>query len=177
MKIKELVFLAVCTSVIFAAQISLAFIPNVELVSLLFLVYAVNLGKRTFYIVYSFVLLEGLFYGFGFWWIMYLYIWDIIVVLGLIFKKQKSPLFFAVTSGFFGLFFGAIGTIPFIFTGLLGENGTLFKGLSLAFSYWLSGIPFDIIHCIGNFTLALVLFTPLNSIVRYSKLKVLGEIN
>ena len=34
-------------------------------------------------------------------------------------------------------------------------------GPSFALSWWISGIPFDLAHCAGNFALALVLFAPL----------------
>ena len=177
MKIKEIALLAICSAIIFASQVGLAFLPNVELVSLLFIIYAINLGKKTFYIVYTFVFLEGLMWGFGFWWIMYLYIWDIIVAIALIFKNRKSPLFWAVTSGFYGLFFGALCTLPFLFTGLFGEGGSLLNGINLMISYWITGIPFDITHCIGNFAMALILFKPLNYIVSFSKNKFLGEVH
>ena len=31
----------------------------------------------------------------------------------------------------------------------------------MAFSYFITGIPFDIRHCVGNFVLTLVLYRPL----------------
>ena len=31
----------------------------------------------------------------------------------------------------------------------------------MALSYWISGLPFDLIHCVGNFVLTLILFKPL----------------
>lgn len=166
--VKELVIFSLCTGLIFSSQVALAFLPNIELVSLLFILYGIHFRWKAFYIVYAFVLLEGFFYGFGFWWLMYLYIWNILVLLAIKFKDQTSPLFWAILSGLYGLSFGAIGTLPFLFTGLLGENGSLSKSLNLMLSYWISGIPFDIAHSIGNFFIALFLFFPLNKIFHHS---------
>ncbi len=33
---------------------------------------------------------------------------------------------------------------------------------ALAFAWWVSGIPFDIVHCLSNFVICLVLFKPLS---------------
>ena len=38
-------------------------------------------------------------------------------------------------------------------------------GWAFALSWWVQGIPFDIIHCGGNFCMALVLFRPLRSLL------------
>lgn len=65
--------------------------------------------------------------------------------------KQRSPIFWAAVSGGFGLCFGFLYSIPYFVAG----------GWAAGFSYWISGIPFDLIHCAGNAVLALVLFKPL----------------
>lgn len=62
------------TAVVFAAQVVMGFLPNIELVTLLFILYTLVLGKKVFLIIYVFVFLEGFFYGFGLWWINYLYV-------------------------------------------------------------------------------------------------------
>ena len=38
-------------------------------------------------------------------------------------------------------------------------------GLHFALSWWLSGIPFDLLHCAGNFVLAALLFVPLRKLL------------
>ena len=53
--------------------------------------------------------------------------------------------------GVFGLMFGALCAIPYAVAG----------GLAAGIAYWVSGIPFDLLHCGGNVVLALVLFRPL----------------
>ena len=50
-----------------------------------------------------------------------------------------------------GGFFGALCAIPYLFAG----------GVGAALSWWISGIPFDIAHCLGNAVSVLVLYNPL----------------
>jgi energy-coupling factor transport system substrate-specific component len=38
-------------------------------------------------------------------------------------------------------------------------------GFGYAVTKWISGIPFDIAHCVGNFFIALVLFKPLRQLM------------
>ena len=71
---KRIVLLGLLTTILFVSQIVFASIPNIEVVSLLIIVYTIFLGKQVFYIIYGFAILEGIFYGFGIWWVMYLYV-------------------------------------------------------------------------------------------------------
>ena len=59
-------------------------------------------------------------------------------------------------SGAHGLFFGAMTAIPYLFIG----------GWEAAVSYWISGIPFDLLHCAGNFVVTLILLNPLLKLTR-----------
>ena len=63
-------------------------------------------------------------------------------------------------AGVFGLIFGALCAIPYFFIG----------GWSTAVSWWVAGIPHDIIHCVSNVVITLVLFPPLRKAL--SKLKI-----
>ena len=56
-------------------------------------------------------------------------------------------------------------TTRILFAGF-GGQGILFSGgLEFAASWWVSGIPFDLMHCAGNFAMALLLFKPLRSLL------------
>ena len=94
--------------------------------------------------------MEILIWGLGFWNLCYTYVWLVLVVLAMLFRKMESPLGWAVLSGAFGLSFGALCTLVYWVTG----------GWAFALSWWVSGIPFDLLHCAGNFAMALVLFRP-----------------
>ena len=155
MKTKDIVIIGLFSSILFSIQVGLAFLPNVELVTLLIMIYTITLRKKAFYIITVFILLEGIFYGFGLWWINYLYIWYILFFITMVFRKERSSLLWAMIAGAYGLFFGALCSIPYFFIG----------GFQTAFAYWISGIPFDLAHGLANFLITLLLFKPLTRII------------
>ena len=81
MKTREIVTMGILSAILLAAQVSLGFLPNIELVTLLLIVYTLVLKKKVFFVIYVFVLLEGMIYGFGLWWINYLYVWSVQAVI------------------------------------------------------------------------------------------------
>jgi energy-coupling factor transport system substrate-specific component len=149
--IKDIALIGVMTATLEAGKMALSFLPNVEVVSLFIILYTLFFGRRTVYAIFTFVLIEGCLYGFGIWWIMYLYIWPLLSLLTWLFRKHAAPLPYALLSGTFGLFFGALCAIPYFIIG----------GWQMAFTWWIAGIPYDIIHCVANFLLCLILFQPL----------------
>ena len=83
----------ILAALLFAAQAALAFLPNIELVSLLVILYTLFLGKRVVPVLLVFALLEGLLYGFGLWWVSYLYVWPLLAGLAALLKRAgASPL-------------------------------------------------------------------------------------
>lgn len=154
--------LALCTALLYSQQIALASIPNGECVTILLIVFTLYFRRRTLYIIYLFALLEGITYGFGIWWFMYLYVWTILwAIVMLLGRQPRSSLFWAIIAAFFGLFFGLLCSFPYLVTG----------GIAMAFSWWITGIPFDISHCVFNFLIVLVLFRPLDRLFSYLKSK------
>ena len=149
---RHVVVNALLAALMTVLQVVMAPLPNIEPVSLLILVYTLVYGGQVFYIVYTFVLLEGLLFGFHLWWVTYLYIWTLWAAVVLLLRRgrEKPPLMWAAASGAFGLSFGALDALPYLAGGLMA-----------AFSRWVSGIPFDVLHCLGNFFLALALERPL----------------
>jgi energy-coupling factor transport system substrate-specific component len=156
---KELAVMGLMVALLEAAVHAMAALPNVEPVTLLLMLYTLFLGPKVMLVVAAYLLLEGCFYGFGLWWLSYLYIWPLLVWLTWLLRKQRSFWPFAILSGFFGLLFGALCTIPYLF--ISGPAG--------AFGWWVAGIPFDLVHGISNFFLCLVLFTPLRRCMQYLK--------
>lgn len=151
MPVREIVLYGILAALLLAVQVGLAFLPNIELVTVLLIVYAKVFGKKALYPLYTFVLLEGLIYGFGIWWFSYLYVWAVLVAAAGLLKKQKSPLFWTLAAGIFGLCFGALTSIPYLFIG----------GLQMAWAYFINGIPFDLLHCFGNCVTTFILYRPL----------------
>lgn len=126
-------------------------LPNIEPVSLMVLLFATVYGWKCLYPIYIFVAMEILYHGLGIWNVYYLYVWLILALAALAMRKVEAPLAWAILSGAFGLLFGAFCGIVDIFIG----------GFGYAFARWTSGILFDLLHCAGNFVIALLLFRPL----------------
>lgn len=150
-----MVLFGVLGAMTFAAKYMMSFLPNIEPVSLCVMLYAVVFGKKWVYPVYLYVAMEILFYGLGLWNLNYLYTWAVLAVAAHCLRKMESPLGWALLSGSFGMLFGALCAPVDVFIG----------GFGYAAAKWVSGIPFDVAHCAGNFVIALVLFKPLRALL------------
>ena len=139
----------------FALQVVMSGLPNIEPVSLLVMLFAVTFGWKCLYPVYVFVVMEILFYGFSTWNIYYLYVWAILAVAAILLRKMEPTLGWALVSAVFGLAFGALCGIVDVFVG----------GVEYAAAKWVSGIPFDLLHCGGNFVITLILWKPLRRLM------------
>ena len=158
-----MVLFGILGALTFAAKYVMSFLPNIEPVSLMVMLFAVVFGKKWVYPVYLYVAMEILFYGINLWNINYLYIWAVLAVMAYFLRGMQPPLGWALLSGVYGLAFGALCGIVDVFIG----------GFGYAVTKWISGIPFDIMHCAGNFVIALVLFKPLRALMEklYGRMK------
>lgn len=156
---KESAVLGMITALLTGGKAVLSFLPNIEIVSFMIIMLSVFLGFKMLLPVFAFVLLEGVMYGFGVWWIGYLYIWPLLCVLSCIVGKSADRFSLSVLSSLFGLFFGLLSSPPYIFI------GTANPGIKYAVSWWISGIPFDLIHGIGNLAVMLLLYNPVNRVL------------
>ena len=161
--IREITLFAVLGAMMFALQVVMAPLPNIEPVSLLVMIFAAVFGWKALYPVYVFVVMEILFYGISTWNIYYLYVWAVLAFAAILMRKQTQPLAWALLSAVYGLMFGALCGIVDIFIG----------GFGYAAAKWVSGIPFDLLHCGGNFVIALIMFRPLRTALEklYGRMK------
>lgn len=150
-RLVELILLALLGALMFGAKMAMAALANIEPVSILVIVYTVVFGRKALWAVYIYVMLEILLWGLGLWNVNYLYVWLILHLICLLLRKMDSPLGWAVVSGAFGLGFGLLCAPVYCITG----------GWAFGLSWWISGIPFDAVHCVANFAIALALWRPL----------------
>lgn len=155
LNIREMVLFGILAALTFALQVVMGPLPNIEPVSLLVMLFAVTFGWKALYPVYIFAVMEILYYGINVWNIYYLYVWTVLAVAAIWMRKTRQPLAWAILSAVFGLLFGALCAIVDIFIG----------GFGYALTKWAAGIPYDVIHCIGNFVIALLLFAPLRKLM------------
>lgn len=161
--IGEIALFAVLGALTFGLKFAMAFLPNIEPVSLLVMLFAAVLGWKALYPIYLYVIMEILIYGIGTWNMNYLYIWTVLWLAAYLLRGMRSPWGWALLSGVFGLCFGLLCAPVDFFVG----------DMEYVISKWVSGIPFDIAHCVGNFVLALLLFKPLRNLMEklYRKIR------
>ena len=156
----DIALVALMVAVIEVFKFAMMGLPNIELTSFWLVLFSKNFGKKVYFVVPVFVLLEGIIFGFNLWWISYLYVWPLLVFVTRILNKNDSAIIWASVSAIFGLCFGAMCAIPYAFTGT-----DLQSGLTIAFNWWVAGIPWDIAHCVGNFVLMMLLYKPLSQVM------------
>lgn len=154
-----MILTAIWAALLVIAQVVMGFIPNGELVSLLITIFTIRYKKHALAAIYIFVLIEGIIYGFGYWWFNYLYVWAILWLMIVILPKIDSAIYYAAILGVFGLLFGAFCSLIYFFIG----------GPSMALAYFLSGIRFDFYHLVGNVITTLLLYRPLMLVMKHSK--------
>lgn len=152
---QDITLIGLMVAVIEVCKLFIKDIPNIELTTFWIIMFTLYFGKRILFVILAFILLEGMMFGFGMWWIMYLYLWPLLALVTWLFRKTNSVWIWATLAGVFGLLFGFFGAIPYIVT----------SGIYAAFSWWVQGIPWDIVHGIGNFVIMLVLYRPIRQIM------------
>lgn len=167
MKAKDIVLIGILSATITAGKLALSFIPNIEIVTLLFIVYTLVFGyRKTLFVSLIFATTEIFIYGFNTWLIVYYFIWPFLILLTQLMKKViKSEYGYAVLGAIFGYTFG------FFFA--IGES--LFYGIAYGLAYWIRGLLFDLVHGTSNFIIILILLNPLKSLLFKLKRAYCGE--
>ena len=155
-KAKDITLIGMMIAVIEVCKAIFAGIPNVELTSFWIIMFCIYFGGKMLYVIPTFILIEGMIYGFGLWWIQYLFAWPVLAIVAGRLRKMDSGFNWAIVSGIFGLMFGALCSIPYFFTG----------GWTTAFAWWVAGIPWDLVHGMANFVIMLVLYRPVSNVMK-----------
>ncbi len=156
MPVKTMTRIALLSAILYVSKLALEFLPNVELVTLLIILYTIVFGKETLLIITVFNLFEGIQWGFGLWWLSYLYTWPILCLVVLLLMKMVKEEFivWAVVAGAFGLLFGGFFALAY-----------LPVDPAYALTYWIAGLPWDVWHGVWNFALVAVLGKPVYQIL------------
>ena len=161
LNLRQIALFGVLGALTFGAKVAMSALPNIEPVSLMIMLFAVVFGWKGLYPVYLYVLMEVMLYGINLWNINYLYVWAVLFVASIFMGRLKNPIWWALLSGTFGMTFGLLCSPVYMAIG----------GFDYGIRWWLTGLTFDIPHAIGNFTIALVMFAPLQKLLTrlYSK--------
>lgn len=172
---KQLAYIALFSATLTGGKMALAPFPNVEIVTILILVYASTFGVG--YVLPAtmiFCAVESMLFGFGSWVISYFLYWNALgVVAAVLLRKQKMwqalVLAFAATA-FFGVLTSAVDVVLISFS--RKTAGDFFKYFASAY---VLGIWFCVFHVASAVVSVLVLYKPLCLILNKIKLKTLGE--
>lgn len=157
----DVALVGIMVAVIEVCKVAMMELPNIELTSFWLLMFSKHFGNKVYFVVPVFILIEGAVFGFGDWWVMYLYAWPLLVLTAKLFRKSNEALTWAIISGAFGLLFGLLCALTKIF----------FMGTAAAFSWWIAGIPWDFVHGGANFILMLLLYKPMSeAMIRVKKI-------
>ena len=152
---KDIAVIGLAVAIIEACKLVMQGLPNIEVTSFLVIMFTLMLGWKMIFVVPVFTVIEGALFGFGIWWVMYIYAWPLLALVAWFICKNDSVLLYSIVSGLFGLCFGALCSIPYFFIG----------GWAMMFNWWIAGIPFDIIHGVSNFVIMLVLYKPVRKVI------------
>jgi hypothetical protein len=156
MSVKRLTLIALSVCVLVVQEFLLSSIPNVQITTLLIVVYSRNYSfKEMLILLTCYVLLDNLVIGpfrienciaMIIAWVL------LMLVLKTIFKKVKSELHLAIIGGVFG----------FIYCWIFVLNNLFILDSKAIVEYMIADIPFELIFVAINFITIYLLFKPLN---------------
>ena len=161
LKLREMAVFAMLGTVMFCSKIIMEALPNIHLLGMLTMTYTVAFRKKALIPIYIYIMLNGLYAGFSLWWMPYLYIWTILWAVTMLLprnmpKKAKCvvyPLVCALHGILFGILYSPAQALMF---------GLNFEQMV---AWIISGLPWDIIHGVGNFFAGLLIF-PLSELLK-----------
>ena len=148
-------------AMMFISKIVMEFLPNIHLLGMFTILLTIVYRQKALIPIYIYVFLNGVFAGFNMWWIPYLYIWTVLWALTMLIPQKTPvylqviiyPLLCALHGLCFGLLYAPAQMVMFSLT---------FKQ---TFAWFLAGLPFDIMHCVGNFFAGLLIY-PLSTALK-----------
>ena len=164
-KLVDIIVFTMLGVIMLLSKLLMEALPNWHLLGTLVTAYTVVYGKDALKPIYIFVLLSGIVYGFGIWWIPYLYIWTILWCAVIILPKNMKPKIaipvYMAVSGLHGLLYGTLYAPA---QALL--FGLDFKGM---IAWIVAGFPFDLMHCVGNIVLGILILPIVTALKKFHK--------
>ena len=145
---KKIAFVGIAAATIECAKLALAFLPNVEVVTLLTALYGYTFGWLGVLSAVVFVCIEPLIWGVNTWVVLYFIYWPLVAFVFMLLGKAKvkNRWIITLTAVVLTVFFGLLSS--FIDIGLFsGYFDNFFYRFSV---YYLRGLPFYITQIITN---------------------------
>ncbi len=158
---RQIALFGMLGAMMYVLKLLMQWLPNIHLLGVFIVTLTVVFRWKALYPIYVYVLLDGIVGGFGIWWIPYTYIWTLlwgaVMLLPKNMPSRAAGLVYPLVSALHGLLFGILYA-PFQAIAFgLGFEGTL--------AWIISGLPFDVTHCVSNFVCGLLIL-PLVRVLR-----------
>lgn len=148
----EMCAYAMLATLMLLSKLVMEALPNVHLLGTLTMVYTIVLRRRALIPIYLYVFLNGLIAGFNLWWVPYLYIWTVLFFVTMLLPRSMPrracaivyPTVCALHGFLFGILYAPAEALMF---------GLDFEGM---IAWIVAGLPFDLIHGVGNFVMGLL---------------------
>ena len=133
-------------TLMYCSKVIMSVLPNIHLLGMLTMTYTVVYRAKALIPIYIYVMLDGLFSGFNFWWLPYLYIWTILWAITMLLPKKMplkiAAIVYPIICALHGFAFGT----------LYAPAQALMFGLNFeqTVAWIIAGIPFDMIHGVSN---------------------------
>jgi energy-coupling factor transport system substrate-specific component len=148
-------------AIMFVSDILMEFLPNIHIVGVLTVVYTIVYRSKALIPIYVYVFVNGLYMGFGIWWLAYLYIWAILWALVMLVPRRlpetvKAVLYVICVTAH-GLLFGVLyAPVQMIYN---SDLNYIISWVSIGF------VTADIYHGIGNCIFGILLIVPLSQLL------------
>ena len=159
----QIVLFASFGTLMFVSDIAMEALPNIHLIAMFTVTFTVVYRVKALVPIYVYVFLNGVYGGFALWWIPYLYIWTLRGALAMVLPKNMPPKVAApgymFVCGLHGILFGALYAPAQVLLFFGGDWSKLVPWI-------ISGLPFDVIHCIGNIFAGMLVYPLVKALKR-----------
>ncbi len=163
----------ICAALIEAVKLALAFLPNVEGVTLLTALFGYCFGWSGVLASVIFVTIEPLIYGYNTWVLSYYLYWPFVAIVFLILGKRniRNRVVLTGVAVILTVWFGVLTSLVDVglFTGFLTDFWRRFR------IYYIRGIWFYVVQIICNAVVFPLLFRPLSELLGKLRVKFLGN--
>ena len=152
-------------SIMFCSKVIMEALPNVHLLGMFTITFTLVYRKKALIPIYVYVILNGLYAGFNMWWVPYLYTWTILWGITMLLPQKLDPragvIVYATVCALHGLAFGTL---------YAPAQAVMFGfGFEQTVAWIVAGLPFDIIHAVGNLIAGLLIIPLKELLIRLSK--------
>ncbi len=158
-------------TLMFCSKLVMELLPNIHLLGMFTVLFTVVFRAKALIPIYINVFLTGLYGGFNLWWVPYLYIWLIlfgaVMLLPRRMPRRVAAFVYPAVCSLHGLLYGT----------LYAPAQALMFGLDFrAMLAWIAaGIPFDVMHAVGNFVAGLLILPLADLLRKILKIKRLSD--